>query len=97
VGARLLKIRVENYVQKREPQMIRICLFKEKERSEGRSQLGGQWKEKEKLPMLNGQWKEKEKLPMLNGQWKEKEKLPNAWWLMEGKGEAPFHLFSFSP
>jgi hypothetical protein len=25
--------------------------------------LGGQWKEKEKLPMLGGQWKEKEKLP----------------------------------
>jgi hypothetical protein len=37
--------------------------------------LGGQWKEKEKLPMLGGQWKEKEKLPMLSGQWKEKEKL----------------------
>jgi hypothetical protein len=37
--------------------------------------LGGQWKEKEKLPMLSGQWKEKKKLLMLSGQWKEKEKL----------------------
>jgi hypothetical protein len=44
--------------------MIRIHPFKEKERSEGRFQLGGQWKEKEKkkVPMLSGQWKEKEKL-----------------------------------
>jgi hypothetical protein len=42
--------------------MIRICPFKEKERGEGRSQLGGQWKEKEKVPMFGGQWKEKEKL-----------------------------------
>jgi hypothetical protein len=41
VGAKLLKIQVEDYVQKREPQMIRICLFKEKEGGEGRSQLGG--------------------------------------------------------
>jgi hypothetical protein len=48
------------------------------------SKLGGQWKEKEKLPMLEGQWKEKEKLPMLEGQWKEKEKLP-------------FHLFPLPP
>jgi hypothetical protein len=47
--------------------MIRIHLFKKKEGGEGRSQLGGQWKEKEKLPMLGGQWKEKEKLPMLSG------------------------------
>jgi hypothetical protein len=36
--------------------------------------LGGQWKEKEKVPMLGGQWKEKEKAPMLGGQWKVKEK-----------------------
>jgi hypothetical protein len=54
--------------------MIQIHPFKEKERGEGRSQLGGQWKEKEKLPMLGGQWKEKEKLFVLGGQWKEKEK-----------------------
>ncbi len=32
-------------------------LFKEKEKgSEGRSPNGGQWKEKEKVPMLGGQW-----------------------------------------
>ncbi len=40
--------------------------------------FGGQWKEKEKVPMLCGQWKEKEKekekLPRLGSQWKEKEK-----------------------
>jgi hypothetical protein len=55
--------------------MIRIHLFKKREGGEGRFQLGGQWKEKEKLPMLGGQWKEKEKFPMLREQWKEKEKL----------------------
>jgi hypothetical protein len=32
--------------------------------------LGGQWKEKEKVPMLGGQWKKKEKVPMLGDQWK---------------------------
>jgi hypothetical protein len=31
--------------------------FKEKEKGcEGRSPLGGQWEEKEKVPMLGGQW-----------------------------------------
>jgi hypothetical protein len=39
--------------------MIRICPFQEKEMegSEGRSQLGGQWK----VPLFGGLWKEKEK------------------------------------
>jgi hypothetical protein len=46
--------------------------------------LGGQWKEKEKVPLLGGQWKEKEKVPLLGGQWKETEKVP-------------FYLFPFSP
>jgi hypothetical protein len=64
--------------------MIQLCPFKKKEGGERRSPLGGQWKEKEKVPMLGGQWKEKEKVPMLKGQWKEKEKVP-------------FHLFSLSP
>jgi hypothetical protein len=48
--------------------MIRICPFKEKERGERKSQLGGQWKEKEKVPMFGGQWKEKEEVPMFGGQ-----------------------------
>jgi hypothetical protein len=43
--------------------MIRLRPFKEKERGERRSPLGGQWKEKEKVPMLRGQCKEKEKVP----------------------------------
>jgi hypothetical protein len=38
--------------------------------------LGGQRKEKKKVPPLSGQWKEKEKVPPLGGQWKEKEKVP---------------------
>jgi hypothetical protein len=54
--------------------MIRICPFKEKEGGEGRSQLSGQWKEREKVPMFGGQWKEREKVPMLGGYWKVKEK-----------------------
>jgi hypothetical protein len=47
--------------------MIRLCPFKEKERGEGRSSLGDQWKEKDKVLMLGGQWKEKEKVLMLGG------------------------------
>jgi hypothetical protein len=45
--------------EKREPQMIQIRPFKEKEKEvgEGRSQLNSQWK----IPMLGDQWKEKEK------------------------------------
>jgi len=69
--------------EKKKPQMIRLRPFKEKEGGEGRSPLGGQWKEKEKVPMFGGQWKE-EKIPMLGGQWKEKEKVT-------------FHLFPLSP
>jgi hypothetical protein len=49
VGEKFLKIQVEDYVRKKEPQLILIRPFKEKEGGEGRSQLGGQWKEKEKL------------------------------------------------
>jgi len=60
------------------------------------SKFGGQWKEKEKLPMLRGQWKEK-KFPMFGGQWKEKEKLPmlNGQW--KEKEKLPFHLFPLPP
>ncbi len=68
VGRSILKIWIENYLPKIEPQLIRICFFKEKERErgEGRLQLGGQWK----VPMFGGPWN----VPMLSGQWKEKEK-----------------------
>jgi hypothetical protein len=34
----------------REPQMIWLCIFKEHEGIERKSPLGGQWKEKEKVP-----------------------------------------------
>ncbi len=34
--------------------------------------------------MLGGQWKDKDKVPMFGGQWKEKGS--HAWWPMEGKG-----------
>jgi hypothetical protein len=54
--------------------MIRLRPFKEKEGGEGRSPLGVQWKEKEKVLMFGGQWKEKEKYLMFGGQWKGKEK-----------------------
>jgi len=47
---------------KKKLQMIQICPFKEKEGGEKGSQLGCQWKEKEKVPMLGGQWKEKKQL-----------------------------------
>jgi hypothetical protein len=69
---------------KEKAKMIRLCPFKEKERSEGKSPFGGQLKEKERDLMLGGQWKEKERDFMLGGQWKEKEKVP-------------FHLFPLSP
>jgi len=37
--------------------------------------------------MLGGQWEEKEKVPMFGGQWKKKEKGEgsHAWWSMEGE------------
>jgi hypothetical protein len=57
--------------------MIQVHLFKRRRRKvKVDPKLGGQWKEKEKVPMLGGQWKEKEKVPMLGGQWKVKEKVP---------------------
>ncbi len=38
---------------------------------------------------------------MLGGQWNVPSLVPNgmfqAWWLMEGEGKTPFHLFPFSP
>jgi hypothetical protein len=77
--------------------MIRLHPFKEKEAGEGRSPLGGQWKEKERVPMFRGQWKEKEKVPMLGGQWKEKEKVPMLRGQWKEKEKVPFHLFPFSP
>jgi hypothetical protein len=48
-------------MSKKKPQMIQIRPFKDNERGEGKSQFGGQRKEKENLPMFGGQWKEKEK------------------------------------
>jgi hypothetical protein len=43
---KLSKIQIENYVKKNEPKMIQIYTFKnkEKEGSERRPQLDGQWK-----------------------------------------------------
>jgi hypothetical protein len=57
--------------------IIQIHLFKKRKRKvKVDPKLGGQWKEKEKVPMLGGQWKVKEKVPVLGGQWKVKEKVP---------------------
>jgi hypothetical protein len=61
----ILKIQIENYVQRKiKPLMIQIRPFKEKEkeRGEGRSYLGGQWK----VPLFGGPWK----VPLLGGPWK---------------------------
>ncbi len=69
IGTSIFKIQIENYVRKRkEPPMIQIRPFKEKEKEggEGRSQLDDQWK----ISMLGGSCK----VPMFGGQWKEKEK-----------------------
>jgi hypothetical protein len=68
VKTSIFKIRIKNYVRKEKPPMIRICLFKEKEKEggEGRSQFGGQWK----VLMFGGPWK----VSMFDGQWKVKEK-----------------------
>jgi hypothetical protein len=43
--------------------IIRIFSFKKKEGDERRSQLNGQWKEKEKVLTFGSRWKEKEKVP----------------------------------
>jgi len=75
--------------------MTQLPPFKKKEGGEGRCPLGGQWKEKEKLPGLGGQWKEKEKLPGLGGQWKEKEKLPALGGQWKEKDKLFFTSFHF--
>jgi hypothetical protein len=76
VGASIFKIELKNMSGKKKDSHDSNPPFKEKEKGgEGRSPLGGQWKEKEKVLMLGGQWKEKEKVLMLRGQWKEKEKV----------------------
>jgi hypothetical protein len=77
--------------------MIRICPFKEKEGGEGRSQLSGQWKEREKVPMFGGQWKEREKVPMFGGQWKEREKVPMLGGYWKVKEKHLFTSFHFPP
>jgi hypothetical protein len=74
--------------------MIRIRLFKKKEGGEKRSQLSGQWKEKEKFPMFGAQWKEKEKFPMFSGQWKEKLSMFGDQWKEK---KFIFTSFHFSP
>jgi hypothetical protein len=61
--------------------------------------LGGQWKEKEKVPLLGGQWKEKEKVLLLGGQWKEKEKekVPLLGGQWKEKEKVPLHLLPLPP
>jgi hypothetical protein len=59
--------------------------------------LGGQWKEKEKVPLLSGPWKENEKVPLLGGQWKEKEKVPLLGGQWKEKEKVPFYLFPLTP
>ncbi len=84
---------IENYVRGKKYSHDSSPPFKEKEKgSEGRSPLGGQWREKERVPMLRGQWKEKEKVPMLRGQWNVLSLVANGRWKKN-----PFHLFPFSP
>jgi hypothetical protein len=80
--------------------MIQVHLFKKRRRKvKVDPKLGGQWKEKEKVPMLGGQWKEKEKVPMLGGQWKVLSLEANgrfqAWWPMGEKLFSP--LLPFPP
>jgi hypothetical protein len=63
--------------------MIQVHLLKRKRTNvKVDPKLGGQWKEKEKVPMLGGQWKVKEKVPMLSDQWK-----------VKGKSFSPFFIF----
>jgi hypothetical protein len=59
--------------------------------------LGGQWKDKDKVPMLGGQWKDKDKVPMLGGQWKDKDKVPMLGGQWKDKEKVFFHLFPLSP
>jgi hypothetical protein len=99
VGTNILKIENENYLRGKERvPLIPIPLFKRRRRKvKVDPKLGGQWKEKEKVPVLGGQWKVKEKVPMLSGQWKVKEKVHvfGGQWKVEEKSFSP--LFTFPP
>jgi hypothetical protein len=68
VGTNILKIQLKIMFEEEKTPMIQVHLFKRRKRKvKVDPKLGGQWKEKEKVPMLVGQWKEKEKIPMLGG------------------------------
>ncbi len=58
MGTSLLKIELKSLCPGKEKASHDLSShFKEKEKGgEGRSPLGGQWKEKEKVPMLRAQW-----------------------------------------
>ncbi len=76
--------------------MIQIHSFKEeeKERSEGRPQLGGLWKVSNfwwPLKGSNAWWP----LKSFNVWWSLKGS--NVWWPLEGEGEASFSPFFISP
>ncbi len=66
MGISILKIELKIMFGEEIIPMIRIRLLKRRRRKvKVDLKFGGQWKEK--VPMLGGQWKEKEKVPMFGG------------------------------
>jgi hypothetical protein len=95
VGTNIFQIRMENYVRKKNLQMIRIHPLKRRRRKEVK---------KNPNSMANGssnaQWCLKGSIvwwPLKgsNAWWPMEGS--NVWWPMEREGEAPFDLFPFSP
>jgi hypothetical protein len=63
VGTSILKIELKIMSEEERAPKIRVCLLKRRRRKvKVDPKLGGQWKEKEKVPMLGSQLKEKEKV-----------------------------------
>ncbi len=63
VGTSIFKIELKIMFGEERSPMIQVHLLKRRKRKvKVDPKLGGQWKEKEKVPMLGGQWKEKDKV-----------------------------------
>jgi hypothetical protein len=90
VGTNIFKIELKIMSGERKSSNDPNPPFKNKEKEgEGRSKVGGQRKEREKVLWLvaNGRRRRRRRFPCL-----EANGMFQAWWPMEGEGEIPFHF-----
>jgi hypothetical protein len=77
VGTSILKIELKIMFEEQGAPKIRIRLLKRRRKKvKVDPKFGGQWKEKEKVPMLRGQWKEKEKVLCLVANGRRRRRFP---------------------